>query len=344
MKSVPEEALAMGPRPAQTAPTNSIEKLLGAEAPRAEAIVRASILGANSGLCDVMKLARRVAPLRNTVLLRGETGTGKELIARAIHLLSGRAKQPFVVANCAAIPQELMESEMFGHVRGAFTGAISNHAGYFEATRRGTLLLDEIGDLHLGLQGKILRILEDGRFRRVGGSETLHSHARIVAATHQPLERLIDDGRFRQDLYYRIHAFVIEIPPLRERREDIPLFAREFLSRFRAEIGESNLAVSDTAVRRLQSHPWHGNVRELRHCMERLAITCHGTVQEDDVRRFFMGHHGGCGNGEFRTLRLIERESIVAALRHFDGNRTHAARALGIGRRTLQNKIKQYGI
>lgn len=334
----------MSTRAAETAPHSALHSTTHAASNRAEELVREFILGAETGLRQVMDQVRRVAARRTTVLIRGETGTGKELIARAIHLLSGRDRHPFVVANCAAIPPELMESEMFGHVRGAFTGAISDHAGYFEAARRGTLILDEIGDLHPTLQGKILRILEDGKFRRVGGSDTLRSQARVIAATHQPLERLMEEGRFRSDLYYRVHSFVIEIPPLRERVDDIPLMTTAFLERFCAEAGESVPVLSDLALEVLRAHPWLGNVRELLHCAERLAIDCRHSIDAADVRAVLEHEETQLASRHIPSLRLVERQTIVRALRHFAGNRTRAAKALGIGRRTLQNKIKEYGL
>jgi DNA-binding NtrC family response regulator len=303
------------------------------------------IIGRDSGLRATMDLVRQVADKDTTILLRGETGTGKEVIARAIHRLSSRRHRPFVVANCAAIPRELMESEMFGHVKGAFTGAISTHAGFFETAGSGSLHLDEIGDLNLDLQSKILRVLEDGSFRKVGSSTTQHSRARIIASTHQNLERLMGEGKFREDLYYRLNVFPISIPPLRHRKEDIPELARYFLrissDRSRAE----RIGISEEAVGILVDYPWPGNLRELRNFMERLALTMPGrTIEPGDVKLLLSHPPAAKRNDRILTLREIERRTIIEVLDSFRGNRTRTAEALGIGRRTLQNKLKAYGI
>jgi DNA-binding NtrC family response regulator len=303
------------------------------------------IIGMGTGLKHAMALVDRVAGSDATVLLRGETGTGKEVIARAIHRLSPRRTKPFVVANCAAIPRELMESEMFGHVRGAFTGAIADHAGFFETAGNGTLLLDEIGDLNMDLQAKILRVLEDGSYRKVGSSTTLRNGARIIASTHQPIEKHMEEGRFREDLFYRLNVMPIHLPPLRERREDIREFAKHFLRTCACGNNSREMILTEGAIAALEEHPWRGNLRELRNCMERLALTAPGrTIDAADVRLLL--HHRPEEERELATLRLqdLERQAIVAALERLDGNRTKAAEALGIGRRTLQNKLKQYGI
>jgi DNA-binding NtrC family response regulator len=303
------------------------------------------IIGEQTGLKGVMALVRMVADSDTTVLLRGETGTGKEVIARAIHRLSSRKNKPFVVANCAAIPRELMESEMFGHTRGSFTGAIATHAGFFETAGGGSLLLDEIGDLNMDLQAKILRVLEDGSYRRVGSATALHNRARIITSTHQPLERHIEEGRFREDLFYRLNVFPIELPPLRARKEDIPSLARHFL---RLAIGgkrSGEMLISEGALAALQDHPWWGNLRELRNCMERLAITVPGPViAAEDIKTLLNHRPAKAPELPVSPLRDLEKQAILEALERFDGNRTKAAAALGIGRRTLQNKIKLYGM
>ncbi len=303
------------------------------------------IIGKRTGLSAAMNLAERVAGSDTTVLLRGETGTGKEVLARAIHRLSPRKRRPFVVANCAAIPRELMESEMFGHTKGAFTGAVADHAGFFETAGSGTLLLDEIGDLNMDLQAKILRVLEDGSYRKVGSSTTLYNRARIIASTHQPLEKLMEEGRFREDLFYRLNVMPINLPPLRERAEDIPEFATHFLRVYGRGNGAHEAVLTEDGIAVLKSHPWRGNLRELRNCMERLAITAPGRfIQADDVRLLL--HHRVSEDKDLsvRPLEDIERQAIIAALEKFEGNRTKTAEALGIGRRTLQNKLKQYRI
>ncbi len=301
------------------------------------------IVGAEGGLRQVMAQVARVADSDVPVLIRGETGTGKEVVARAIHRLSRRCDRPFVVANCAAIPRELMESEVFGHVRGAFTGAVGDHAGFFETAAGGTLLLDEIGDLDLDLQAKILRVLEDGSFRKVGSSVAQRSRARVLASTHQPLEQLMEQQSFREDLFYRLDVFPIELPPLRERRQDIPGLARHFLER--AATGRVAPRLREDAVRLLQEHPWWGNLRELRNVMERLVLSAAGAeLGADQVEPLLHRRQGHANRDLVRPLRDLERDAILAALERFGGNRTRAAEALGMGRRTLQMKLRAYGL
>jgi len=303
------------------------------------------IVGERTGLQGVMELVRRVAPADATVLLRGETGTGKEVIARAIHRLSPRAGRPFVVANCAAIPRELMESEMFGHARGAFTGAVADHRGYFETAGSGTLLLDEIGDLNLDLQAKILRVLEDGSYRRVGSAAALRNRARIIASTHQPLEQLMAEKKFREDLFYRLNVFPIHLPPLRERRQDIPELARHLLRQACRGRAGGALELGPDAVAVLQEHQWWGNVRELRNCMERLALTVPGReISPADLVPLLHRRPPREPDPAGAPLKDLEEQAVRAALARFGGNRTRAAEALGIGRRTLQYKLKQYGL
>ena len=303
------------------------------------------VVGEKTGLKSVMELVYQVSDSDTTVLLRGETGTGKEVIARRIRKLSERGKRPFVVADCAAIPKDLMETEMFGHLKGAFTGAIADHAGVFETAGDGTLLLDEIGDMNYDLQAKILRVLENGSYRRIGAKAPQNSRARILASTHQNLERLIEEKRFREDLYYRLNVFPITIPPLRHRKEDIPDFARFFLHEG-ARGSRGNLTeIDDGGISVLFDYPWPGNVRELKNFMERLAITMSGkTITADDVSGYLGKQSAGMKEFEVRPLKDIEKQAIMAALDKFEGNRTKAAEALGISRRGLQNKLKSYGI
>ncbi len=303
------------------------------------------IVGERTGLRSVMELVRQVADSDSTVLLRGETGTGKEVVARKICRLSKRGKKPFVVANSAAIPRDLMESEMFGHVKGSFTGAIADRAGVFETAGDGTLLLDEIGDLDYNLQAKILRVLEDGSFRRIGAKAPQSSRARILASTHQNLERLIEEKRFREDLYYRLNVFPITIPPLRHRREDIPDFAKFFLQ-LATRGGRGGLTeISDDAIDVLVDYPWPGNVRELKNLMERLAITMSGrTIKADDARTYLGQARIAKPEIVVRPMVELEKQAIIEALDKYNGNRTIAAAALGISRRTLQNKLKSYGM
>jgi two-component system response regulator AtoC len=303
------------------------------------------IVGERTGLRSVMELVRQVADSDTTVLLRGETGTGKEVVARKICRLSARGKRPFVVANSAAIPRDLMESEMFGHVKGSFTGAIADRAGVFETAGDGTLLLDEIGDLDYNLQAKILRVLEDGSFRKIGGKTPQSSRARVLASTHQNLERLIEEKRFREDLYYRLNIFPITIPPLRDRREDIPEFTRHFLRIATGGGRGVSTDIGDDAIDVLVDYPWPGNVRELKNLMERLAITMAGrTINADDARMYLGQARKGKKELVVQLLYETEKQAIIAALDKFKGNRTKAAVALGISRRTLQNKLKSYGM
>lgn len=302
------------------------------------------IIGVEKGLKEVMDLVRDVARSDTTVMLRGETGTGKEVIARAIHRLSKRADRTLVVANCAAIPRELMESEMFGHVKGAFTSSIQNHIGYFESAGNGTLFLDEIGDLDLDLQAKILRVLENGSFKKVGSQTDLYSRARIITSTHQPLERLIEENKFREDLFYRINVFPIKIPPLRDRREDIPDLIDYFINLYEKKSGGKKKMIDEEAKEALVNYGWPGNVRELKNSIERLMLTRQGdSITTDDISSLLNRENGGKADTTIRELREVEKEEILKALSFFDGNRTKTAKALGIGRRTLQNKLKIYG-
>ncbi len=303
------------------------------------------VVGEKTGLKSVMELVYQVADSDTTVLLRGETGTGKEVIARRIRKISARGNRPFVVADCAAIPKDLMETEMFGHHKGSFTGAIADHAGVFETAGDGTLLLDEIGDMNFELQAKILRVLEDGSYRRIGAKAPQSSRARILASTHQNLERLIEEKRFREDLYYRLNVFPITIPPLRHRKEDISDLAKFFLHAG-ARGGRGNLTeIDEGGISVLLDYPWPGNVRELKNFMERLAITMSGkTITADDVTGYLGKQSNRKQEIEVRPLKETEKQAITAALDKFDGNRTRAAEALEISRRGLQNKLKSFGI
>ena len=299
------------------------------------------IIGADRGLARVMRQVRDAARTDVNVLVRGETGSGKELIARAIHRQSVRRTGPFVVANCAAVPSELMESEFFGHVRGAFTGAIADHAGFFESAAGGTLLLDEIGDLHLGLQAKILRVVENQSFHRVGSPRAQRNRARLLAATNQPLEERVSERHFRADLYYRLEVLTIEVPPLREHLEDLPALLGFFLGRAALRLAVRPPTLADATITRLLSHDWPGNVRELRNLAERLVVFDAPVILPRHLDRLLPSSpHQGVQT--VMTLETAERVAIARALRYFGGNRTRAAVALGIGRRTLQTKIRRY--
>src|SRR6185503_19577652 len=235
------------------------------------------VLGEDPALKETMLSVQRAAGSDATVLLLGESGTGKELLARALHQLSARARSPFVAINCAAIPEALLENELFGHEKGAFTGANARKIGRAELAHRGTLFLDEIGDLPLSLQAKILRLVQEKQFERVGGVQTLSVDVRLVAATNQDLQEAVAQKRFREDLYFRLSVFPIRIPPVRRRRGDVLLLAEAFLERYSAELGRKGLRLSEAARRALMDHTWPGNVRELQNCLERAVILCDGT-------------------------------------------------------------------
>jgi transcriptional regulator with GAF, ATPase, and Fis domain len=310
---------------------------------------RRAIVGDDPKIKRIMEVVGRVADSTATVLVTGESGTGKEMIARAIHQGSARLGQPFVTLNCAAIPEHLLESELFGYVKGAFTGAQGNKIGKFEAADRGTLFLDEIGDMSLPLQAKILRVLQEGTFEPLGSNKTKDVDVRIVAATNRNLARMVEEGTFREDLFYRLNVIVLDLPPLRDRRSDIPKLCEHFLEKCRG----GKTAVRDfstEALQMLREYAWPGNIRELENCILRLSLlVSHPTVEVSDVRPLIEGGLprpaatvAGAAVSSVRPLADLEREAIVGALDHFEGNRTAAAQALGISVRKLQYKIKEY--
>jgi two-component system response regulator HydG len=284
----------------------------------------------------VLELARKVAPTNATVLLTGESGNGKEVLARCIHMNSARAQRVFVPVNCAALSPTLIESELFGHEKGAFTGAMAQHLGRFERAHGGTLFLDEIGELDGSLQSKLLRVLQEKTFERVGGTRQIAVDVRVIAATNRDLRKRVGEGGFREDLYYRLNRFPLEIPPLRDRVSDIEPLAMHFLQRAAGELGKAPPALTKSAVRALVSYRWPGNVRELENAMERMAILCDERVDAGDLS---MLHPE-----ERRPLlwRDIERQAIEDALRMNHGSRTLAAEQLGISLRTLQYRLKEY--
>jgi DNA-binding NtrC family response regulator len=319
--------------------------------------VLGNMVGASQTMQEVFSLIQQVAPSRAAVLLTGESGTGKELAARAIHALSPRRSGPFVAINCAAMPDTLMESELFGHEKGAFTGAIERRAGCFELAQNGTVLLDEIGDMPAATQAKLLRVLEDGRVRRLGGKAEVQLDVRVIAATNAPLETAIREGRFREDLYYRLNVFPIPLPSLRDRKEDIPMLASALLSDLNSKHGSKVTDISPEVEDRLCSYNWPGNVRELRNVMERAVILAgEGTIQPSHLPPGFNASPGASAvpaasvaeNGELRipfgyTVEQAERALIELTLEHTKGNKTRAAEVLGISQKTLFNKLKEYG-
>ena len=311
------------------------------------------IIGESRAVRQVLDAVAAAAATRATVLLQGESGTGKELLARAVHEQSDRRRGDFVRINCAALPEGLIESTLFGHERGAFTGAFKRTIGAFERAHRGTLLLDEISEMRLDLQPKLLRVIQEREFERVGGTHTIQTDVRLVATTNRNLAQCVADGTFRQDLYYRLSVFPIMVPPLRERREDIPLLAFRFASRAAAEAGKPFSGIAIDALELLRAHDWPGNVRELQHAVERAVILAGGPTLETQhfaalvpggMRRpaGTAGHGGGAVAAlPPRSLDLaeLERDAIAQALRVCDGNRTRAAELLGIDIRTLRRKL-----
>jgi DNA-binding NtrC family response regulator len=304
-------------------------------------------VGASAPMRELFTLVRRVASTRYPVLISGETGTGKELVARALHALSGRG--PFVVVNCAALPEPLLESEMFGHERGAFTGADRSKAGLFEAAQAGTLFLDEIGELPLSLQPKLLRALEEGEIRRVGANVPVRLDVRVLAATNRDLERAVQAGTFREDLYWRLNGVTLEVPPLRSRLADVPLLAEHFLARAReSHSGTRPRKISREALALLTGYPWPGNVRELKGAVERAAAmaTNEALLPADLPERIRdAGPAAGLAPAAAKqgmTLRELERRYILEVLHQTEGNKSRAAEVLGLDRKTLYRKLREY--
>ncbi len=314
-----------------------------------------NIVGESPGLVRALEIARKVAPARTSVLITGETGTGKELVAGMIHALSPRCGREFVAVNCAAIPEGLLESELFGHERGAFTGATRRRIGRFERAHRGTLFLDEVGDMSLSTQAKILRVLQDGRVERLGGDEPVDVDVRVVAATHRDLAAEVRAGRFREDLYYRLAVVRIHLPPLRERGEDVVLLARHFARLLCADLKRPPLDFTGEALEALRRHTWPGNVRELRNAVERAVLLAEGdriTARdlglEDAPRPPPERWEGEAFRFEFPAegvpLEVAERELVLAALRRAGWVQKEAARLLGITKRAMHYKIRKHGI
>jgi two-component system NtrC family response regulator len=307
------------------------------------------IIGESGRMQEVLALVKRVAPSNATVLIRGESGTGKELIARAIHHNSRRASGPLVSLNCAALPEQLLESELFGHERGAFTGAVAQRKGRFESADGGSIFLDEIGDLSPTLQVKLLRVLQEREFERVGGTRTIAVDVRVLAATHRDLEQAMRDESFREDLYYRLNVVAIQIPPLRERREDIPLLLDHFLRKFAGKNRRDVSGVTAAARDALLKYDYPGNVRELENLVERAVLLCRGQVIDlEDLPATARPGQRSAGEPLPKdlpgVLADIERQAIESALERSGGIQTQAAEALGISERVLRYKMKKYGL
>ncbi|MBX3414829.1 MAG: sigma-54-dependent Fis family transcriptional regulator [Pirellulales bacterium] len=340
----------------------------GAQTPQVDQLV-----GRCQAMQEVYKAVGRVASQDVTVLVRGESGTGKELVARAIYHHSHRAKGPFLAVNCAAIPEQLLESELFGHERGSFTGADRQRIGKFEQSNGGTLFLDEIGDMAPLLQSKILRLLQEHRFERVGGNETIHADVRVIAATNRDLEHMVENGAFREDLFYRLNGYTIKLPPLRERRDDLPMLIEHFLGRFGRELHKDVRGVSNEATELLLSYTWPGNIREMQNVLRQAILQMTGPVlvpeflpeyvREAVVRLRSQGatpategerlpwagliderlREGAVGLYD-EVLASMERDLFTRVLRHTGGNQIQAARILGIARGTLRAKTRALGI
>jgi DNA-binding NtrC family response regulator len=319
-----------------------------------------TIISKDPKIIEIMGIVRQVADSRATVLIEGESGTGKELVARAIHFNSQRAGYAFVVVNCSAIPRELLESELFGHEKGAFTGAVKRKIGSFELAHRGTLFLDEIGEMPKELQVKILRAIEGYRFMRIGGTEEIDVDVRLITATHRDLKAAVEAGEFREDLFYRLHVVSIKLPPLRERKEDIPLLVSHFMEKYKKEVKERRIEVSEKALQIMEGHPWPGNVRELENCILRAMLLAKSNrIEAEDLPPEVRGgeeeplHPIPRDSEELKRLKWqlkrkaedeVERLFLREALKRNKGNISKTALDVGMDRRQLQNLIRKHRI
>ena len=305
------------------------------------------IIGTSEPLKEILRMADQVAPSRATILITGESGTGKELVAHRIHEKSDRARKPFLTLHCAALPETLLESELFGHEKGAFTGAVGTRRGRFEEADGGTLFLDEIGEISPSIQVKLLRFLQTREFERVGGNKTYTVDVRVIAATNRDLAEEVKAGRFREDLYYRLNVINIETPPLRARRSDIPILARHFVAKYAAENGKKIEDLAPDAVKALEAYDWPGNVRELENIIERAVVLAHGPkLTRDHLPRDMRGAFGGSLSPELRvpgsTLADLERYAILETYRATGGNTRETADILAISQRKVQYKLNEY--
>ncbi len=319
------------------------------------------IIGKSPAMLDIYKQIGRAAPTDATVLIKGENGTGKELVARAIYHYSNRSSKPFLAINCAAIPEQLLESELFGYERGAFTGADFKRIGKFEQYNGGTIFLDEIGDMPVGLQAKLLRVLQDGKFQRLGGTETIETNVRIIAATNKDIEDMVKNNTFREDLYYRLNVVTINVPPLRERKEDIKELVHYFIHKYNKKLGKTIKGITADALKKLKEHPWYGNVRELENVIQKAMVFCNSdylsmecceglrvqnllrnscaSLEEVIQNVVELAFKDGCQERFQDIVSTLEKSIVKRAMELTKGNQVHAARLLGISRNTLRKKL-----
>jgi two-component system response regulator AtoC len=303
------------------------------------------VVGRSPAMVEVYRTVARVASSRSTVLIEGESGTGKELIAAALHRHSDRAGGRFVAVDCGSLTDTLLESELFGYVRGAFTGAVGDKKGLFEEANGGTIFLDEIGDIGPSMQAKLLRVLQEYEVKRVGGQEWIHVDVRVVAATNRNLEQLVQQGTFRDDLFYRLKVVTVSLPPLRDRREDIPLLAEHFVRRYAERSGKSITRVTPEAMQLLTEYPWPGNIRELEHCIERAVALANGQVlTPDDLAPELRSSIDATLFRGAPTLEEVKRRYLAHVLQETGGNISRAATILGVERRSLQRMLRRYGL
>jgi len=289
-------------------------------------------------------LIRRIAPYFKTITIMGETGTGKEVIGKALHLLSPAATKPFIVCNCAGLVESLVESELFGHAKGSFTGAITDKIGLFEAAEEGAIFLDEIGELPLSMQPRLLRVLQSGEFRRVGSNKPLKAHCRVIAATNKDLAHEVKSGKFREDLYYRLTPLTILMPPLRDRKDEIPLLCRFFLERFNERTGKKVFGISRPAQAALLTYEWHGNVRELENILEQAAVMTTETFIRLEDLPIHLREIPAKQVADIMLLDEVVKKHIEQVLRQCNGNRSRASKIMGISRRALLRKIEKYSL
>jgi DNA-binding NtrC family response regulator len=307
-----------------------------------------NMIGNSAAMHEVYETIRQVAPSRATVLIQGESGTGKELVARALHRLGPRAKNPFIAVHCAALSETLLESELFGHEKGAFTNAMEQRKGRFELADSGSLFLDEIGEIDSATQVKILRVLEERSFERVGGGQSVEVDVRLIAATNKNLKEMVSEGTFREDLFFRLNVVQLQLPPLRERTGDIPLLVGHFVKELSEENNKAIAGVTQDAMQALSAYAWPGNVRELRNLVERMVVLCRGDrLTLRDVPADIKNRDGASGAAVLTaniSMEDAEKQLIVSALKRNNNNRTKAAEDLGISRRTLHRKLNEYGL